>query len=234
MAGLDSTLGYEGERPLGLKHAYADIAGALHAVFAIVSALYRRRRTGRGQYIDLSMLKATAATLGAGLMEYEAAGRVLGPMGNYDPTMAPYGNYPCQGDDRWVSIAVASDDEWRGLVEAMGLPAWASEERFASRYQRHQNRRELDALIAEWTSARDAWEITGASPVPRRSRHAGDGRRGTPVRPPQPGAGFVPGNRASGPGRGANLQPDVEPGQDPPVHPQPRPNPGPAQPPNPV
>ena len=165
MAGLDSTLGYEGERPLGLKHAYADIAGALHAVFAIVSALYRRRRTGLGQYIDLSMLKATAATLGAGLMEYEATGRVLGPMGNYDPTMAPYGNYPCQGqtpeDQRWVSIAVANDDEWRGLVEAMGSPAWAADERFASRYWRHQHRHELDTLMAEWTSGRDAWEITG-------------------------------------------------------------------------
>ncbi len=165
MAGLDSTLGYEGERPLGLKHAYADIAGALHAVFAIVSALYQRRRTGQGQYIDLSMLKATVATLGAGLMEYEATGRVLGPMGNYDPTMAPYGNYPCQGqtpeDQRWVSIAVANDEEWRGLVEAMGSPAWAAEERFASRYRRHQNRHELDTLVTEWTSARDAWEITG-------------------------------------------------------------------------
>ena len=48
LAGLDSTMGYEGERPLGLKHAYADIAGALHSVFAIVSALHQKKQTGRG------------------------------------------------------------------------------------------------------------------------------------------------------------------------------------------
>ncbi len=160
MSGLDSTLGYEGERPLGLKHAYADITGALHAVFAAVSALYQRRRTGRGQYVDVSMLRATAATMGAGLMEYEATGRVMAPMGNYDPTMAPYGNYPCMGDDRWVSIAVGSDEEWRGLVEATGQPEWAGEDRFASRYQRHRNRGELDERLSEWTGSRDAWAIT--------------------------------------------------------------------------
>ena len=160
MAGLDSTLGYEGERPLGLKHAYADISGALHAVFATVSALHQRQRTGRGQYVDLSMLRATVATMGAGLMEYEATGRVLGPKGNYDPTMAPYGNYPCQGEDRWVSIAVANDEEWRGLAQAIGSPNWTTEDRFASRYQRQRHRGELDDQLSEWTSQRDAWEIT--------------------------------------------------------------------------
>ena len=160
MAGLDSTLGYEGERPLGLKHAYADISGALHAVFATVAALHQRQRTGRGQYVDLSMLRATVATMGAGLMEYEATGRVLGPKGNYDPTMAPYGNYPCQGEDRWVSIAVANDEEWRGLAQAIGSPNWTTEDRFASRYQRQRHRGELDDQLSEWTSQRDAWEIT--------------------------------------------------------------------------
>ncbi len=160
MSGLDSTLGYEGERPLGLKHAYADITGALHAVYAAVAALYKRRRTGRGQYIDLSMLRATAATMGVGLMEFEATGRVLGTMGNYDPALAPYGNYPCLGDDRWVSIAVGSDDEWRGLVAAMGKPEWTEEDRFASRYQRHRNRRQLDDKLSEWTTSRDAWAVT--------------------------------------------------------------------------
>ena len=160
MAGLDSTLGYEGERPLGLKHAYADISGALHAVFATVAALHQRRRTGRGQYVDLSMLRATVATMGAGLMEHEATGRVLSPMGNYDPTMAPYGNYPCQGEDRWVSIAVSNQEEWSSLVQAMGTPDWSGEDRFASRYQRHRHRHELDEHISAWTSQLDAWEMT--------------------------------------------------------------------------
>ena len=163
LSGLDSTMGYEpaeGEsgRPLGLKHAYADLCGALHAVFAIVSALHQRNSTGRGQYIDVSMLRATVATMGAGLMEYELTGRIPEPRGNYDPVMAPYGNYPCRGEDAWVSIAVRTEDEWRGLVEAMGHPSWASEPEYASRYARLNHRRELDARLSQWTRERTPWE----------------------------------------------------------------------------
>ena len=165
LSGLDSTMGYEpadGEsgRPLGLKHAYADLCGALHAVFAITSALHQRNKTGRGQYIDVSMLRATVATMGAGLMEYELTGRVLQPKGNYDPVMAPYGNYPCQGDDQWVSIAVRTEEEWRGMVDAMGLPAWAEEPEFASRFARLGHRQELDERVSEWTGERTPWEVT--------------------------------------------------------------------------
>jgi benzylsuccinate CoA-transferase BbsF subunit len=160
LAGLDSTLGYDGGRPLGLKHAYGDICGALHTVFAIVAALYQRQRTGRGQYIDLSMLRATVATQGMGLMEYVMTGRVMQPRGNYDPTMAPYGNYPCAGEDRWVSIAVATDEEWQGLKAALGSPAWTADAKFASRYGRLKHRRELDQHLAEWTAGRSAETVT--------------------------------------------------------------------------
>jgi len=160
LSGLDSTMGYEGERPLGLKHAYADIAGALYSVFAIVSALHQKERTGQGQYIDVSMLRATVATMGAGLMEYEMTGRVMSTKGNFDPVMAPYGNYPCQGDDAWVSIAVGTEEEWQGLKLAIGNPAWCVEERFASRYSRLQNRQDLDDNLASWTRERAAGDIT--------------------------------------------------------------------------
>ena len=165
LSGLDSTMGYEaveGEaaRPLGLKHAYADLCGALHAVFAITSALHQRGITGRGQYIDVSMLRATVATMGAGVMEYELTGRVPEPRGNFDPVMAPYGNYPCAGEDEWVSIAVRTDEEWLGLVEAMGKPTWTEDSAFVSRYARLGHRRELDERVSEWTKERTSWEAT--------------------------------------------------------------------------
>ena len=156
LSGLDSTMGYADGGPLGLKHAFGDICGALHAVFAIAAALYRRRQTGQGQYIDVSMLRATAVTQGVGLMEYALNGRALPPRGNYDPTMVPYGNYPCAGADRWVSIAVATAEEWDGLMAAMGSPDWADDARFRSQFRRQQNRLELDALISEWTAQQDA------------------------------------------------------------------------------
>ena len=165
LSGLDSTMGYEGGGPLGLKHAFGDICGALHAVFAIVSALYRRNRTGEGQYIDVSMLRATVVTQGAGLMEHALTGRALQPRGNYDPTMVPYGNYPCApspdgNDDKWISIAVANESEWQGLVSAMGSPAWAKDQRFSSQYRRQRHRRELDGLLFQWTAQNDADALT--------------------------------------------------------------------------
>ena len=160
LSGLDSTMGYEGGGPLGLKHAFGDICGALHAVFAIVSALYRRNQTGEGQYIDVSMLRATVVTQGVGLMEHALTGRSLQPRGNYDPTMVPYGNYPGAGVDKWVSIAVASEAEWQGLVAAMGNPGWATDQRFGSQYRRQRHRRELDALLSQWTAGHDPDEIT--------------------------------------------------------------------------
>ena len=161
LSGLDSTMGYEGGGPLGLKHAFGDICGALHAVFAIVSSLYRRNRTGEGQYIDVSMLRATVVTQGVGLMEHALTGRALQPRGNYDPTMVPYGNYPCAGDDQWISIAVANDDEWQGLLTAMGSPGWAEDQRFASQYRRQRHRRELDALLSQWTTRHEPNSLTG-------------------------------------------------------------------------
>ncbi len=165
LSGLDSTMGYEGGGPLGLKHAFGDICGALHAVFAIVSSLYRRNQTGQGQYIDVSMLRATVVTQGVGLMEHALTGRALQPRGNYDPTMVPYGNYPCApgpdgSGDKWVSIAVATESEWQGLVSAMGSPAWANDPRFGSQYRRQRHRRELDALLSRWTEQHDPNSLT--------------------------------------------------------------------------
>jgi benzylsuccinate CoA-transferase BbsF subunit len=160
LSGLDSTMGYEGGGPLGLKHAFGDICGALHAVFAIASALFHRSHTGQGQYIDVSMLRATVVTQGMGLMEQALTGRSLRPRGNYDPTMAPHGNYPCAGEDRWVSIAVSSEEEWQSLRRAMGSPLWAGDQRFGSQYRRQRHRRELDALMSRWTAERDADAIT--------------------------------------------------------------------------
>ena len=160
LSGLDSTMGYEGGGPLGLKHAFGDICGALHAVFAIVSALYRRNQTGEGQYIDVSMLRATVVTQGVGLMEQALTGRALQPRGNYDPTMVPYGNYPCAGEDKWISIAVATESEWQGLVSAMGSPAWAKDQRLGSQYRRQRHRRELDGLLSQWTAGHDPDALT--------------------------------------------------------------------------
>jgi benzylsuccinate CoA-transferase BbsF subunit len=71
--------------------------------------------------------------------------------GNQDSIMAPHNCYRCQGDDKWISIAVATDEEWKSMCRVMGNPAWTKDEAFSSAYNRWKNRAQLDKHIAEWT-----------------------------------------------------------------------------------
>ena len=88
LAGLDGLIGYPGERVLGWPMAYTDPASGILAVFAIMAALYYRKRTGGGQYIDLSQWEATTALLPQFILDYTMNGRVAGTQGNRHPHMA--------------------------------------------------------------------------------------------------------------------------------------------------
>ena len=159
LAGIDSMVGYCGERVLGLQQAYADINSSLHGAFAVMAALYYRKRTGKGQHIDMAQLEAVLSTAGEAVLEYTMNGRVLGTLGNRHPTMCPHNNYRCKGDDKWVSIAVQTEEEWKAFCEAIGNPPWVQDERFADRYSRIKNREELDKLISQWTINYTYYEI---------------------------------------------------------------------------
>ncbi len=87
-------------------------------------------------------------------MDYVMNGRVAGPMSNKHPLggAAPHGVFPCAGEDRWVSIAVGEEEEWQGLVRAMGSPAWAAAPEFSDLAGRLANLDALHAKLAEWTA----------------------------------------------------------------------------------
>ena len=153
LAGLEYMVGYEGEPPLGMMNlGLSDPNAATQGLFAVMVGLYHREITGRGTYIDMSQLEASLACLGEAIMEYEMNGRLLGPRGNFHRSQAPYGIYPCKGEDTWVAISVDSEEEWEGFVRALGNPDWAENHRFASKEGRLKNRKMLDAKLKEWTS----------------------------------------------------------------------------------
>ena len=122
LAGVDNMVGYYGERVLGLQQAYADINSSLHGAFAVMTALYYRKRTGKGQHIDMAQMEAVISIAGEAVMEYVMNGTVLGTLGNRHPTMCPHNNYRCKGDDKWVSIAVQTQEEWQAFCQAIGSP----------------------------------------------------------------------------------------------------------------
>ena len=80
-------------------------------------------------------------------------------MGNRDPHMAPHGVFACAGEDQWVSIACANDDQWQALAEQIGgdLP---TDSRFETLQLRKQNEAPLEALVSNWCSTRDRWDLT--------------------------------------------------------------------------
>src|SRR5205823_1052429 len=117
------------------------------ALATLLAALDHRRRTGEGQYIDVSQAEAAIHFLAPALLDFELSGRPPLRAGNDDPHMAPHGVYPAAGDDRWIAVACQSDEQWQKLADLMGrsdLALLPAAERLA-------RRRELDDLVASWT-----------------------------------------------------------------------------------
>jgi len=151
LSGLCSLSGYPGGPPNLIGAMWSDVLAAQTGAFALVAALHHRARTGQGQYIDVAMNEATLSVMPEAIMDYTMNQNVRGCEGNRDDVMAPHGCYPCQGEDKWVAIAVADDEQWTSFCQAIGNPAWTKEERFADQLSRWQNQEELDRLVAEWT-----------------------------------------------------------------------------------
>jgi len=155
--GLDSLVGYKDGGPIPVENAFSDPFVGIFGAFAILTALHHRDATGQGQHVDFSQQEAIMQMVGPAYMDYVLNGRVGGPKGNEHPlaAAAPHGVFPCAGDDRWISIAVASDAEWQALVLAMDSPAWAADARFATCHGRVAAIDELHTHLAAWSAAFD-------------------------------------------------------------------------------
>ncbi len=160
LSGIDSMVGYPGDRPIGLKHAYADPTASLFGLFSVLAALRYRAGTGKGQYIDLSQYECVVGLIGEAIMDYVMNGRVASPKGNQSNTMAPHGIYPCKGEDKWVSIAIKTEEEWRAFCSVVGNPTWSKEKKFDDLGKRVSNAKELDRHITEWTLTHTDYEVS--------------------------------------------------------------------------
>ena len=158
--GLTSLRGYEGEGPTTTTGvAPADAAGGAGIVFAVQAALLHRKKTGRGQLIDLPLSENFLPFLGGALMDYSMNKRVQRPRGNHHRFLAPHNCYRCRGEDAWINITVTSEPEWHSLCEVIGRPEMAQDARYADPVTRWHNQRALDAEIEAWTRSQDAREL---------------------------------------------------------------------------
>lgn len=159
ISGYYNITGWPDRLPAGPYLAYTDTVAPRFTVAAILAALDHRDRTGVGQYIDQSQAESALHFIAPALLDYTVNGRVQSRNGNRDPHMAPHGVYPAQGDDRWVAIAVANDEQWQTFCQIIQQPNIAGDERFASQQARLAHQDELDDIVAEWTKNQGEKEI---------------------------------------------------------------------------
>lgn len=162
LSGLESLVGYADEPTVGMTTVgLGDPNAASHGVVAVLAALLRRERTGRGQWIDMSQIEAVVSLLGEAVAEFQLAGRDPAARALEHPRFAPYGHFPCAGDDDWIAIAVDDDDEWAAVVRVVGDER-LSDAAFASSDGRRAHRVQLDEALARGTVRHGRDELAAA------------------------------------------------------------------------
>ena len=188
---------------------YPDHYGARLCATTVLAALIRRRRTSVGAYVESAQAEMIVNQL-ADVFLAASVGAGHGDLG------APWGIYPCAGDDEWCVITVSGDEQWRALTWALGAPEWAAADAFGSAAERVANRELLDRHLSEWTRTlppRAVMERLQAAGVPAGMMMRPDDQerdphlrtRGVHREMHQPGLGLV--RLESGPFRSRSVPP---------------------------
>jgi crotonobetainyl-CoA:carnitine CoA-transferase CaiB-like acyl-CoA transferase len=158
LTGMAWLTGFGDGPPVLIRGACDPLAG-MHAVIATLLAVIERDRSGGGRLVETVMVEAALNAAAEQVVEFGSSGTVLRRDGNRGPVAAPQGVYPCAGEDRWVAVAVATDDQWQRLGVALGEPAWTGRTDLATAVGRRAAHDFLDAELAAWTSGLEAGEV---------------------------------------------------------------------------
>ena len=156
ISGVMSVTGDKQSAPLRVGFPVADTIGGITAAFAITAALFRRGRSGHGEFIDVSMLEATLITMGWAVSNWLIAGVTPEPMGNENMTASPSGTFKTAAG--LLNIAANKQEQFETLCELIGRKELASDPRYAHREDRKKRRYELKADLESALTARTAKE----------------------------------------------------------------------------
>lgn len=151
LSGFTQNTGWPDRLPTQPFGAYTDYVAPRFGTAALVAALDYRRRTGKGQYLDLSQLESGIHFLAPLILQYTVSGQIPQRQGNSCLYAAPHGVYRCKGNDRWCAIAVFTDEEWESFCNVIGKPEWTHDARFTTLLSRKENEDDLDRLVEAWT-----------------------------------------------------------------------------------
>jgi crotonobetainyl-CoA:carnitine CoA-transferase CaiB-like acyl-CoA transferase len=142
VTGMAWITGHVDDQPRIPRGPCDPLAGA-HAAFAVLTALRARERTATGAFIESTMVEAALNIAAEQVIEWTANGVELQRRGNRAPGFSPQGLYPCAGEEQWLAVSVATDEQWAALVAVTGLTADRDDED------------EVDAELAAWAADRD-------------------------------------------------------------------------------
>ncbi len=157
VSGLAWVTGYE-DMPLVIRGA-CDPLGSLHAIFAIGMALEERRRTGRGQLVEVALVEPALAVAAEQVIEYSAYGVLLGRSANAMPHAAPQGLYETRSPDERVAVSVTTDEQWRGLCQALDAEDWRLSPELSNHEGRLAAHDRLSARLSAWIRTRFRNEV---------------------------------------------------------------------------
>jgi benzylsuccinate CoA-transferase BbsF subunit len=160
LSGQAALSGWPGAPPHMPPFAYGDVVAPMFATIGVLAALEHRRRTGRGQHVDVSQVEPLMHTLGDVYAERAAFGADEQDRGDRSNAAAPHDVFPCRGPDQWCAIACETDAQWRALAEAIGRPELAA--RFPGLTERKAAEDEIAAAISAFTASQDKHGLAAA------------------------------------------------------------------------
>jgi crotonobetainyl-CoA:carnitine CoA-transferase CaiB-like acyl-CoA transferase len=153
-SGLMSITGTAAGETVKTGHSIADITAGLFSLIGAMLALEARHRTGRGQFVDVSMMDTVMSTMLPSFARYLASGSVPKPMGTLFEGIVPYRNFACA--DREITVAVASDKLWKSFCAAIGRAELGNHPDYNSNAQRVRNRGVLEPMLEAMFAASPA------------------------------------------------------------------------------
>lgn len=168
LTGIAWVTGYRHDAPM-IGKGVADPIAAMHGAFALLVGLTKRDRTGRGVFVESTMVEAVLNCAAEPAIEWSAHGVELERDGNRSPHAAPQGIYLCRGAEQWLAVSVVNDDQWQRLTVALQRLDLGADPALAQLSGRHAAHDRLDEILQAWAAAREldeAVQLLMAAGVP--------------------------------------------------------------------